>query len=145
MVLWVMWYLRVHFLIKKLLERERERGWRDGTVVSTFVLWFWMAMTLVGFCWGMLVNDVRVTVGYILRAPYWFNKVRGITSVNQTMLKFQTHFYIKFNNKKKVCYIFSWKHLFPGYWTFIIKSIEMPLTLNQHRILLINLYVLFCK
>lgn len=50
-------------------------------------------MTLVGFCGGVLVNDVRVAVSNILGALYWFNKVRGITSVNQTMLKLQTHIF----------------------------------------------------
>lgn len=67
-------------------------------------------MTLVGFCGGVLVNDVRVAVSNILRALYWFNKVRGITSVNQTMLKLQTHIFTLNSLINRKLVIFSLKN-----------------------------------
>lgn len=69
-------------------------------------------MTLVGFCGGVLINDVRVAVSNILRALYWFNKVRGITSVNQTMLKFQEHIFTLNSLIKRKVVIFSLKNTF---------------------------------
>lgn len=67
-------------------------------------------MTLVGFCGDVLVNDVRVAASNILRALYWFNKVRGITSVNQTMLKLQTHIFTLNSLINRKLVIFSLKN-----------------------------------
>lgn len=78
-------------------------------------------MTLVGFCGDVLINDVRVAVSNIWGAPYWFNKVRGITSVNQTMLKLQTHIFTLNSLMKRKVVIFSLKSTFFLLLNLILK------------------------
>ena len=75
-----------------LFSKEREKG-EGGKVQCTIIPACVRGMPIrmvFGLCPRfVLVNDVRVSVGDIFGLSHWFNEVRGIAGVNQTMLQNQ--------------------------------------------------------